>query len=42
MNVEGNGLNVTYTGKVDKDGTIKGSVTYGDMMSGTFSAALKK
>ena len=39
MNVEGNALNVTYTGTVDKDGAIKGSVTYGDMMSGTFVAA---
>lgn len=42
MNVEGTGLEVTYTGTIEKDGTIKGSVTYGDMMSGTFSAALKK
>lgn len=42
MNVEGNGLNVTYTGVVDKDGAIKGSVAYGDMMSGTFTAAKKK
>lgn len=42
MNVEGNGLNVTYTGTVDKDGTFKGSVSYGDMMSGTFSASRKK
>jgi hypothetical protein len=42
MNVEGNGLNVTYTGAVDKDGAIKGSVAYGDMMSGTFTAAKKK
>jgi hypothetical protein len=42
MNVEGNGLNVTYTGAVDKDGAIKGAVAYGDMMSGTFTAAKKK
>jgi hypothetical protein len=42
MNVEGNGLNVTYTGTVDKDGVIKGSVAYGDMMSGTFVAAKKR
>ena len=42
MNVEGNALNVTYTGTVDKDGVIKGSVAYGDMMSGTFVAAKKK
>jgi hypothetical protein len=42
MNVEGNGLNVTYTATVDKDGALKGSVSYGDMMSGTFSASRKK
>jgi hypothetical protein len=42
MNVEGNGLNVTYTGTVDKDGALKGSVAYGDMMSGTFVASKKK
>ena len=42
MNVEGNGLQVTYTGTVDKDGGIKGNVGYGDMMSGTFYAAKKK
>lgn len=39
MNVEGTSLTVTYSGKVEKDGTIKGSVNYGDMMSGTFVAA---
>jgi hypothetical protein len=42
MNVEGNALNVTYTGTVDKDGGLKGSVAYGDMMSGTFTASKKK
>ena len=42
MNVEGNSLNVTYSAKLESDGTMKGSVTYGDMMSGTFFAALKK
>lgn len=42
MNIEGTGLNVTYTGTVDQDGTLKGSVNYGDMMSGTFTAAKKK
>jgi hypothetical protein len=42
MNVEGNGLTVTYIGTVDKEGALKGSVTYGDMMSGTFSASRKK
>lgn len=42
MNVEGTAMNVTYTGTVDKDGTLKGSVNYGDMMSGTFVASKKK
>ena len=42
MNVEGNALNVTYTGTVDKDGALKGSVNYGDLMSGTFVASKKK
>jgi hypothetical protein len=42
MNVEGNVLNVTYTGTADKDGALKGSVNYGDMMSGTFVASKKK
>jgi hypothetical protein len=42
MNVEGNSLNVNYAGTVDKDGGIKGSVTYGDLMSGTFTATKKK
>ena len=38
MSVEGTALNVTYTGKIEADGSLKGSVNYGDMMSGTFSA----
>jgi hypothetical protein len=38
MNVEGNALNVTYTGTIAADGSIKGTVSYGDMMSGTFVA----
>jgi hypothetical protein len=42
MNVEGTALNVTYTGKIEKDGSLKGSVNYGDMMSGTFAATRKK
>ena len=42
MNVEGNALQVTYTATVDKDGGLKGTVGYGDMMSGTFVAAKKK
>lgn len=42
MSVEGNALDVTYTATVEKDGTLKGSVTYGDMMSGTFVASKQK
>jgi hypothetical protein len=42
MNVEGNAINVTYAGALDKDGTLKGSVNFGDVMSGTFVAARKK
>jgi len=42
MTVEGNGLDVTYTGTVDKDGGMAGSVNYGEMMSGRFSGTKKK
>ena len=42
MTVEGNALNVTYAGTADTDGALKGSVNYGDVMSGTFTAAKKK
>ena len=42
MSVEGTAINVTYTGKIQPDGSITGSVNFGDMMSGTFSAARKK
>jgi hypothetical protein len=41
MNVEGNSLQVTYTGTVEKDGSLKGTVGYGDLMSGTFTAKKK-
>jgi hypothetical protein len=41
MNIEGSAINVTYTGKAEKD-SLKGSVAYGDMMSGTFSAVRKQ
>lgn len=41
MNVEGTALNVTYTGKLEKE-ELTGSVNYGDMMSGTFTAVKKK
>ena len=42
MTVEGTGLNVTYAGTIDKDGKIAGSVNFGDMMNGTFSATKNK
>ena len=42
MSVEGTGMDVTYTGAVDKDGKMAGSVNYGDMMSGRFTATKKK
>lgn len=42
MAIEGSPLNVNYTGTVQKDGSLAGSVNYGDMMSGTFTATLKK
>ena len=42
MSVEGTGMDVTYTGAVDKDGNMAGSVNYGDMMSGRFTATKKK
>jgi hypothetical protein len=42
MNVEGTALNVTYAGKIDKDGKIAGTANLGDMMSGTFTATRQK
>jgi len=42
MSIEGNSIDVAYTGTVDKDGVIKGSVNYGDAMSGTFTATKSK
>lgn len=41
MTVEGNTLNVSYGGTVDKDG-MKGTVNYGDLMDGTFTATRKR
>ena len=37
---DGNAVKVTYTGTVDKD-TMKGSVTFGDLGEGTFTAKKK-
>jgi hypothetical protein len=42
LNIEGNSVVGTYTGKLQADGTIAGSVDIGGMMSGTFSASRKK
>ena len=42
MTIEGSAVPVTYTGTIEKDGSLKGSVAYGDMMSGTFVATKKK
>ena len=42
MNVEGTALNVSWAGKIDKDGKIAGSVNFGDMMNGTFAAQRQK
>jgi hypothetical protein len=42
MNIEGNGITAVYTGTVQPDGTMKGSVGLGDAMSGTFSATRTK
>lgn len=42
MSVEGSGIDVTYTGTVDKDGAIAGAVNYGDAMTGRFTATKKK
>ena len=42
LNIEGNSITSTYTGTVQSDGTIKGSVDVGGMMSGTFTAARKQ
>ncbi len=42
MNIEGNAVTGTYSGKVQPDGTIAGSVDIGGMMSGTFTATRSK
>jgi hypothetical protein len=42
MNAQGTAIDVTYTGTIEKDGSLKGSANYGDMMSGTFTATKNK
>ena len=41
MSIEGTSMNASYAGTLQKDGTLKGTVNYGDMMNGTFVAAKK-
>lgn len=41
MTIEGNALNVAFSGTATKDG-LKGNVNYGDMAQGTFAATRKK
>ena len=42
MSIEGNGITAVYTGTIQPDGSLKGTVGLGDAMSGTFTAARKK
>ena len=42
MNIEGNAVNAVYNGVLQADGSLKGSVDIGGVMSGSFSAARKK
>lgn len=42
MNIEGNALTATYSGVLQADGSLKGTVDIGGAMGGTFSASRKK
>jgi hypothetical protein len=42
LNIEGNSITGNYTGTLQADGSIKGSVDIGGMMSGTFTATRAK
>jgi hypothetical protein len=42
MNIEGNAVNATYSGVLQADGSLKGSVDIGGMMSGSFTATKSK
>jgi hypothetical protein len=42
MNIEGNALNAVYTGVLQADGSLKGTVDIGGAMGGSFSATKKK
>jgi hypothetical protein len=41
MTIEGNAIDVAYSGTADKD-SIKGSVNYGGVGEGTFTGTRKK
>jgi hypothetical protein len=42
MNIEGNALSAVYSGVVQADGSLKGTVDIGGAMGGSFSASRKK
>lgn len=42
MNIEGNAMSAVYSGVLQADGSLKGSVDIAGAMSGTFSATKKK
>lgn len=42
MNIEGNALTATYSGVLQPDGSLKGTVDIGGAMGGSFSASRKK
>jgi len=42
MNIEGNAITAVYSGTIQPDGSLKGTVGLGDAMSGTFTASRKK
>jgi len=42
MNIEGNAINAVYSGVLQADGSLKGTVDIGGAMGGSFSATRKK
>lgn len=42
MNIEGNAITATYSGVLQADGSLKGTVDIGGAMGGTFSASRKR
>lgn len=41
MSIQGTSVDVTYKGTIEKDGSLKGTAAYGDLMNGTFTATKK-